>query len=129
MNPTSSFAESVADGLFVNRNANSFHERAHCAWRIRVSQEHAMHARSEHLLEHPRVGTHCGFVYSINRHIDNNCGSAMTAFGRTTGCQSLHILGETFDVIWCMFHVIADVVRIGLSIFLSLLEITLRAGM
>src|SRR5262245_48373023 len=72
---------------------------------------------------------HCGFVYSINRHIDNNSGSAMAAFSRTTGCQPLHILGEAFDVIWCMFHVIADVVRIGLSVFLSLLETTLGAGM
>jgi len=53
----------------------------------------------------------------------------MAASGRTTGCQSLHVVGKTFDVIWCMFHVAADVVRIGLSISLPLLETTVRAGM
>src|SRR5262249_9998549 len=94
-----------------------------------MSQEHAIPSGSKHLLEHPCVCSHGCFIYSIDRHIDNNCGSSMTAFGRTAGRQSLHILGETFDVIWSMFHVIADVIGIRLSVFLPLLEITLRAGM
>src|SRR5262249_8995856 len=51
------------------------------------------------------------------------------ASGRTTGCQSLHIIGETLDVVWCMFHVIADIVRVSLSVSLPLLETTVGAGM
>src|SRR5262245_46758215 len=108
----------------MNWKSNHFHERAHCDWRIRVRQQHTMHSGSEHLLEHPRVCANCRFINSINRDIDNNSGNAMTAFRRAAGYQSLHVLSETFDVIWRMLHVVADVVRIGLSIFLPLLETT-----
>src|SRR5262245_58508446 len=43
--------------------------------------------------------------------------------------DSLHIFGEAFDVVRCVFHVVADVVGIRLGILLSLLETAFRAGM
>src|SRR5215813_5880260 len=43
--------------------------------------------------------------------------------------EPLHILGEAFDVVWRVFHVVADVVGIDLSIFLPLLKAALRTGM
>src|SRR5678816_2719842 len=88
-----------------------------------------MHAGGEHLLKHPRVRTHGGFVYSIDGYVDDDSRSQMSAFRRTTGHQSLHVLREAFDVVRRMLHVIADVVRIGLSVLLALLETTIRAGM
>src|SRR2546425_569503 len=129
MNTAASFADSITDGLFVNGKSNRFYESSHRACCIRMRQNYAMYTGSEHLREHPRIRVNGCLVCAINRHIDNDRGRAMTAFGRTTGSKSLHVLGKTLDVIRRMFHVIADVVRIGLSVFLPLLETALRAGM
>src|SRR5262249_21826369 len=129
MNTATAFANPAADALFVNWKANGFDERAHCAWCVRMSQKYAMHTSSEHLRKHPRVRTHRCFIRAINRHIDDDGGHAMAALGRPTSREPLHILCESFDVVWRVFHVIADVVGIDLSVFLPLLKATLRTGM
>src|SRR6516225_689140 len=88
-----------------------------------------MHSGSEHLLKHPRICMHCRFIDAIDRYIDNDRGGTVAALSRTTGCNPLHVLGKTLDVIRRMFHVVADVIGIRLRVFLSLLEAALRAGM
>ena len=86
-------------------------------------------ACSEHLCKHPRIRMHGRFVRAIHGHIDNDSRRAVAALGRTTRRESLHVLGKTFDVIRRMFHVIADVVGIGLCVFLSLFETALGSRM
>ena len=88
-----------------------------------------MNAGRENLREHPRVGTNRCFIRAIDWDIDDDGRHAVTALRRTTGCESLHVLGKPLDVIRRVFHVVADVVGIDLSVFLSLLETAFRAGM
>jgi hypothetical protein len=53
----------------------------------------------------------------------------VAAFRRAAGRQALHVVREPLDVVGRVLHVIADVIGIGLSVFLSLLKTALSAGM
>ena len=53
----------------------------------------------------------------------------MSALGRTARHQPLHVFGQAFDVERRVLHVVADVVGIGLGVFLALLETSGGPGM
>ena len=68
------FAEQRPDSLFVNGETDGFDERLDGARVIRMGQHDAMDAGSQHLLEHPGVGTDGHFVEAIDRQLTITAG-------------------------------------------------------
>ncbi len=115
--------------LLVDRQADGFDKRSHRARRIGVRQKNAVNAGSQHLLKHPGVGANRGLVGAIHRNVHDHRRRAMPALGRPAGDQAAHVLGQAFDVERRVLHVVADVVGVGLRVFLALLEAAFGAGM
>jgi hypothetical protein len=104
------FLDARADGLFVDGEPHRFHQRPHGAGRVRMRQHDAVHAGGQHLMEHPRIGTHRRFIGPVHRHVDDHRRRAMAAPGRTAGHQPSHVVGEALDVVRSVLHVVAQVI-------------------
>ena len=68
-------------------------------------------------------------VHAVYWNIDNYRRGTVTTSVGTAGHQSPHIFLQTLYVVWGVLHVIADVIRISLSILHPLLIGAYRSGM
>ena len=122
VNAAASLGQSVYPYPFVvNGKAHGFDKGPDGAGIIRMGEHHAVHAGGEHLVEHPGVGMDRLRIHAVYGHVDDNRRRAMTASVRAAGCQPAHVLLQALYVEGSVLHVVADVIRVGLRVFHSLL--------
>ena len=119
----------LAHALLVGRETDRLDE---CAYRARIvgmRQQHSVHTRRQHLIEHPRVCANRSLVEAVHRHIHDDCRGAMATFRRPALYQALHVFRESLDIERRVFHVVADVIGERLRVFDALFEGAGRARM
>src|SRR6516162_9866490 len=129
VNASPPLGDAVIDAFFVVGQAHRLHKRPRSARRVRVTQEDAVHAGRQDLLEHPRVRAHRCFVSPVHRDVHDDGGRTVTAFRRPALHETPHVVCEALDVEGRVLHVVADVVGPRLRVPDALLEAPFRALM
>src|SRR5262249_6021197 len=129
MDTTPTLADSLTDALLMDGETHCFDKSTHCSRGVGMTQENSVNARCKNLRKHPCVCTNRRLIGAVYRHVDDDCRCPVAALRGTARRQPLHVFRETLDVVRSVFHVIADVVRPGLGVLLSLLETAGGSGM
>src|SRR5262249_42664418 len=84
--------ETAPDANGAERIAARLHKGPHGVGRLRLAQQHAVHAAGEDLPALPGVIAHHHLVRAVHREFHNDCWGAMAAAGGSPVCQTPHIL-------------------------------------
>src|SRR5437016_2957601 len=98
----------------MDRKTHGFHKRSDGGGSIRMRKHDSVNSRCEYLIEHPGVRMHGGLIHPVYRYVDNDGGCAMSAPVGTARNQPSHVVAQPFDVVRGVFHVVANVVGVGL---------------
>src|SRR5437762_4413719 len=101
------------DTFEVMRVAAALDKGAHCAGRLGLAQQDAMHAAPEDLAELPGVVADIGDVGAVDRRLDNDCRRAVAGAGRASLDQALQIFLKPSHIEGAVLHADIDVIGPG----------------